>query len=84
MTSTSEYSAGYQPTKILLKILHLGGKFSKVPERISYMLNGLEYYSLELTLNENCYYIQAFEQEAVELFKLVVDIRDKKNTNRYQ
>ena len=80
----SEYSTEFQPAKILLKILHLGGKFSKVPERISYMLNGLRYYSLELTLSEDRYYIQAYEQEAVELYDVVIEIRDKYNVIKNQ
>lgn len=38
MIDMSEYSAEFWPAKILIRILHLGGKFSKVPEGISYML----------------------------------------------
>ena len=47
-------------------MLSQGGKFSKVPESISNMLNGLKYYSLELILKDSRYFIQAYEQEAVE------------------
>ena len=74
-----EESAQFGATKILIKILHLGGKFSKVPEGISFMLNGLKYYSLELILDEDRYYIQAYEREAIELCNTVIDIRDKIN-----
>lgn len=83
MNVTSESSAEFEPTKMLIKILHLGGKLSKVPEEISYMLNGLKYYSLELTLNEYRYYIQAYEQEAIELYNLVIGIHDKINAVKY-
>ena len=84
MTGMSEYSAEFPPAKILIKILHLCGKFSKVPDGISYMLNRLKYYSLELRLNEDCYYIQAYEQEAIELHNLVIVIRDKYNAIKNQ
>ena len=77
MIGMSEYSAEFRPAKILIRIMHLGGKFSKVPDAISQMLNGLKYYSLELRLNEDRYYIQAYEQEAIEPYNLVIEIRDK-------
>lgn len=74
-----QISAEFQATKILIEILNRVGKFSKVPGRISYMLNGLKYYSLELTINEDRYYIQAYEQEAIELYNLVIEIHEKIN-----
>jgi len=48
------------------------------------MLNGLKYYSLELRLNEDRYYIQAYEQEAIELYNLVIEIRDKNSAIKNQ
>ena len=43
------------------------------------MLNGLKYYSLEITINEDRYYIQAFEQEATDLYEVAMAILDDKN-----
>ena len=44
------------------------------------MLNGLKYYSLEVTINGDHYLIQAFEQEASDLFDAVMAIiEEKKN-----
>jgi hypothetical protein len=42
------------------------------------MLNGVKYYSLEVTLNGDHYLIQAFEQEATDLFDAVMSILDEK------
>jgi hypothetical protein len=44
------------------------------------MLNGLKYYSLEVTINGDHYLIQAFEQEASDLFDVVMAIIDEKKT----
>ena len=44
------------------------------------MLNGLKYYSLEVTINGDHYLIQAFEQEASDLFDAVMAIIDEKKT----
>jgi hypothetical protein len=44
------------------------------------MLNGLKYYSLEVTINGDHYLIQAFEQEASDLFNAVMVIIDEKKT----
>lgn len=44
------------------------------------MLNGLKYYSLEVTINEDHYLIQAFEQEASDLFDTVMAIIGEKKT----
>ena len=77
-----EETAQFEATKILMKILHQGGIFSKVLEAISLMLNGLKYYSLELRLNDDRYYIQAYEREATELYNLAVEINDKINVIR--
>jgi hypothetical protein len=44
------------------------------------MLNGLKYYSLEVNINGDHYFIQAFEQEATDLFNAVMSIFDEKKT----
>ena len=44
------------------------------------MLNGLKYYSLEVTINGDHYLIQAFEQEASDLFDAVMAIIEEKKT----
>lgn len=44
------------------------------------MLNSLKYYSLEVTINGDHYLIQAFEQEASDLFDAVMAIIDEKKT----
>jgi hypothetical protein len=44
------------------------------------MLNGLKYYSLEVTINGDHYLIQAFEQEASDLLNAVMVIIDEKKT----
>ena len=77
MTEVPENTSLFQPSKTLIKILRLGGRLSVAPEKTSYMLNGLQYYSLELTLDEDSYYIQAFEEEAIELCNLVKEIHRK-------
>ncbi len=45
------------------------------------MLNGLRYYSIEVTINEDHFLIQAFEQEASDLFQQVITILYGKKTN---
>jgi hypothetical protein len=45
------------------------------------MLNGLRYYSIEVTINGNHFLIQAFEQEASDLFQQVMTILDGKKTD---
>jgi len=54
-------------SKQLLKILSIGGKITKAPSEISIMLNGLRYYSMEVTTDNESYIIQGFEKEAVLL-----------------
>ena len=44
------------------------------------MLNGLKYYSLEVTMNGDHYLIQAFEQEASDLFDAAMAIIEEKKT----
>lgn len=44
------------------------------------MLNGIKYYSLEVSMNGDRYLIQAFEQEACELFDIVRAILGEKKT----
>ena len=65
----------------LLTILNLGGKITQAPCHVSLMLNGLRYYSIEVTINGDHFLIQAFEQEASELFQAVMTIIDEKKTD---
>lgn len=65
----------------LLTILNLGGKITQAPHHLSLMLNGLRYYSIEVTINGDHFVIQAFEQEASELFQAVMTILDEKKTD---
>ena len=58
--------------KQLMRIINMGGKITKAPCEISIMLNGLRYYSMEVTLNNEFYNIQGFEEEAVILHKTAV------------
>jgi hypothetical protein len=58
----------------------LGGRITKASNHLSIMLNGIKYYSLEVSMNSNRYLIQAFEQEACELFDAVRTILDEKKT----
>jgi hypothetical protein len=60
-------------------ILGLGGKITKT-SNLSLMLNGIKYYSLEVSMNGDRYLIQAFEQEACELFDMVRTILGEKKT----
>jgi ribosome-associated translation inhibitor RaiA len=60
--------------------LSLGGKITQASNHLSLMLNGLKYYSLEVTINGDHYLIQAFEQEASDLFNAVMVIIDEKKT----
>jgi len=62
----------------LLSILKLGGKITQAPYHLSLMLNGLRYYSVEVTINGDHFLIQAFEQEAYDLFQAVMTILDEK------
>lgn len=62
----------------LLTILNLGGKITQAPHHLSLMLNGLRYYSIEVTINGDHFLIQAFEQEASELLQAVMTILDEK------
>ncbi|CAN5476817.1 hypothetical protein BH18THE1_BH18THE1_06500 [soil metagenome] len=64
----------------LSMILGLGGKITKASNHLSIMLNGIKYYSLEVSMNGNRYLIQAFEQEACELFDAVRIILGEKKT----
>ncbi|HEX7274761.1 MAG TPA: hypothetical protein VF248_04030 [Nitrososphaeraceae archaeon] len=64
-----------------LTILNLGGKITQAPSHLSLMLNGLRYYSIEVTINGDHFLIQAFEQEASELFQAVMTIIDEKKTD---
>ena len=64
----------------LMTILNLGGKITKASNHLSRMLNGLKYYSLEVTINEDHYVIQAFEQEATDLFNMAMTILNEKKT----
>ena len=64
----------------LITLLSLGGKITQASNHLSLMLNGLKYYSLEVTINGDHYLIQAFEQEASDLFDAVMAIIDEKKT----
>lgn len=64
----------------LIMLLSLGGKITQASNHLSFMLNGLKYYSLEVTINGDHYLIQAFEQEASDLFDAVKTIIDEKKT----
>lgn len=64
----------------LTMILGLGGKITKASNQLSLMLNGIKYYSLEVSMNGDRYLIQAFEQEAWELFDAVRTILGEKKT----
>lgn len=55
-----------------MRILNMGGEITKAPCEISTMLNGLRYYSMEVTMDNDCYIIQGFEEEAVILYKTAV------------
>lgn len=58
----------------------MGGKITQASNHLSLMLNGLKYYSLEVTMNGDHYLIQAFEQEASDLFDTVMAIIEEKKT----
>ena len=64
----------------LMTTLSLGGKITQASNHLSRMLNGLKYYSLEVTINGDCYLIQAFEQEASDLFNMAMTIVNEKKT----
>ena len=65
---------------VLITLLSLGGKITQASNHLSLMLNGLKYYSLEVTMNGDHYLIQAFEQEASDLFDAVMAIIEEKKT----
>ena len=65
----------------LLTILNLGGKITQAPSHVSLMLNGLTYYSIEVTINGDHFLIQAFDQEASDLFQEVMTLLDEKKTD---
>jgi hypothetical protein len=64
----------------LTMLLSLGGKITKSPNHLCLMLNGIRYYSLEVSVNGNRYLIQAFEQEACELLDAVMNMIGEKKT----
>ena len=64
----------------LMTILSVGGKITHAPNQISYMLNGIKYYSLEVRMNGDDYLIQSIEQEAIDLFNAAMTILDEKKT----
>ncbi len=65
----------------LMTILNLGGKITQASNQLSSMLNGLKYYSLEVTINGDHYLIQSFEQEAIALFNMAMNILYDKKTS---
>lgn len=64
----------------LMTLLNMGGRITQASKHLSHMLNGLKYYSIEVSINGDHYFIQAFEQEAKELFTAVMSILDEKKT----
>ena len=64
----------------MMTILSVGGKITHASNQISYMLNGIKYYSLEVRMNGDDYLIQAIEQEAIDLFNAAMTILDEKKT----
>lgn len=64
----------------MMTILNVGGRITYASNQISYMLNGIKYYSLEVRMNGDDYLIQAIEQEAIDLFNAVMNILDEKKT----
>jgi hypothetical protein len=57
----------------------MGGEVTREPGKISIMLNGLRYYSLEVVLVDKCYNIQAYEQEAVDLYEAAMTLPSHRN-----
>jgi hypothetical protein len=64
----------------MMTILSVGGKITHAPNQISYMLNGIKYYSLEVRMKGDDDLIQAIEQEAIDLFNAAMTILDEKKT----
>ena len=64
----------------MMTILSVGGRITHASNQISYMLNGIKYYSLEVRMNGDDYLIQAIEQEAIDLFNAVMTILHEKKT----
>jgi hypothetical protein len=64
----------------MMTILSVGGKITHASNQLSYMLNGIKYYSLEVSMNGDEFLIQAIEQEAIDLFNAVMTILDEKKT----
>jgi hypothetical protein len=70
------------PAVSLICLLSKGAQITKASTTISNMLNGIKYYSAEVTLNEICYCIQAHENEAIELHHVAMLVKyDKKLIN---
>lgn len=63
----------------VINLLNLGAKITFASTKTTIMFNGLEYYSLEMQLNEKNFYIQAFESEAEELYNLVMSLNHGKS-----
>ena len=63
-----------------MRILNMRGEITKAPCEISTMLNGLRYYSMEVTMDNDCYIIQGFEEEAVILYKTAMSLLGDKNS----
>jgi hypothetical protein len=66
----------------MMTILSAGGRITHASNQISYMLNGIKYYSLEVRMNGDDYLIQAIEQEAIDLFNAVISILEQKTILR--
>jgi hypothetical protein len=57
----------------------MGGDITRAQDNITTLLNGLKYYSLEVTIGMNQYYIQDYEQDAVDLFTITMSILTHRN-----
>lgn len=68
----------------LFTILKFGGKITQAPCHLSLMLNGLRYYSIEVTINGDYFLIQTFEQEAYDLFQAVIIIKKKNRCKKIE
>ena len=80
MTDFIHYPSSDSPSRCLASILGLGGKITRADDRISVMLNGLRCYSLEAAIVEYRFHIQAYEEQALELYNIAMSVlNDKKD-----
>ena len=79
LTDISHGFSDLAASRCLVRILNMGGKITKASSRVSNMLNGLNYYSIEVTMNEKYYHIQTYGKEAIELYAISMSILADKN-----